>query len=161
MFQIIFGIVFPVVFGIWGFHSLWLGTATVVEASRSTHWQFVYGRVRSAQIAKRWSVGEPGVRPSIVYDYTVDGKEFSSERITFGMQDDFFSSADFAQKYVDRYPAGSRVQIFYDPSSPANAVLEPGLSVWTFVPSLIGLGLLISVCLLLLANAAGFLTNVD
>lgn len=161
MFQIIFGIIFPIVFGLWGLHSLWQGQHAVVAASRSARWPFVYGSVRSAQVAKQWSVGEPGERPSVVYEYTVDGKHFVGERIAFGLVDNLYSSPDFAQKYIGRYPAGSRVQVFYDPASAASAVLEPGLSWWAFVPSLIGTALLIAAFLLLAADASGFFAHVD
>jgi len=158
MFQIIFGILFPIVFGCWALHDLWVGQTAVVSATRSSRWPFVHGRVRSAQRAKRWSVGEPGMRPSIVYEYTVDGKLFVAERIAFGMLDYLFSGAGFAEKYIDRYPTGSRVQVFYDPAAPASAVLEPGLSAWTFMPTLIGAVLLLAAFLLLAAGAEGVFT---
>jgi hypothetical protein len=161
MFQIIFGIVFPVVFGLSGLYDLWLGYLALVGATQSARWPSIDGTIRSAEAAKRTMVGEPGVRPRIVYDYIVDGKPFTGERIAFGMQDNFYSGRGFAQKYIERYPSGSRVRVSYDPARPASSVLEPGFSFWALLPTLFGTGTLIVVCLLFAAYGSGYLAQIE
>jgi hypothetical protein len=156
MFQTIFSTVLPIVFGISGLHDLWVGYVAFVAARRSERWQFVYGKVRSAQVAESSMVGEPGVRPDIVYEYAVDGKQFTGKLIAFGLRDNFFSGIGFAQKYIDSYPAGSRVRVYYDPLFPSSAVLKPGLSFWTFVSTLFGIGTFVVIYILFVVNTPGF-----
>ena len=60
-------------------------------------------------------------RPRIVYEYVADGATHQANRISFGG-----TSSVGGRKRVERYPAGSMVQVFYDPAKPTSAVLERG-----------------------------------
>ncbi len=101
-------------------------------------------------------IGEPGVRPVIAYEYSVGGMHFIGSQIAFGLQDNFFSGGSFARKYIDRYPAGRSVRVYYDPLSPSSSVLEPGFSLWTFAPTLWGIGMLALIYALCIANPVEF-----
>jgi hypothetical protein len=127
---------FVTVFGFWGMYESWLGYLAIRGANSSRNWPFVYGKVKSAQIAERQQPGEPGVRPSIVYEYIVDERSFTGTLVAFGMQPNYFSGNSFARRYIDRYPAGSTALVYYDPLLPDQCVLESGWTVWTLAPML-------------------------
>ncbi len=59
----------------------------------------------------------------IRYRYTVDGRNFESNRYAFGSG----SSSDGysrASQLVDRHPAGSKITVFRDPAKPQEAVID-------------------------------------
>lgn len=63
---------------------------------------------------------------NIRYQYAAGGKWYQSSQITFSS----WGGRDpaFAQSYVDRYPAGAPVTVYYLPSHPSFAVLEPAVT---------------------------------
>jgi len=75
---------------------------------------------RTRKYRKLVTVYEAEVR----YAYSVHGKEYEGDRITFfeGTTD----HSDLAQEDLDRYPAGAEVTVHYKPDDPAESVLEPG-----------------------------------
>jgi hypothetical protein len=135
-------IIWIAVFGTWGLYEVWQGCLAILDANASYAWKSVSGKIRSAQVVERNQVGEPGVRPSIVYEYDVDTRRFTGALIVFGMQDNVFSGSGFARRYLQRYPEGSQVRVYYDPLRPEHSVLEPGWSLWTLVPMLTGIFML-------------------
>jgi hypothetical protein len=60
---------------------------------------------------------------SCLYKYTVNGTEFTNDRITF-----FALSDGNINNIGDDYKAGSTCQVFYDPANPKNSVLMRGWS---------------------------------
>jgi hypothetical protein len=65
--------------------------------------------------------------PVVHYQYSVNGKVFTSDRIAISVPG---SSTDrsWASAFVLKYPKGSATSVRYDPSNHDFAVLEPGLS---------------------------------
>ena len=61
----------------------------------------------------------------VQYTYSVGGKDYAGTEL----RHNFIYSGDRGDddQMLMRYPEGSRVQVFYDPRDPANAVLEVGL----------------------------------
>jgi len=62
----------------------------------------------------------------IIYRYEIGGKTFFSNTRRFGQ----LSGADeeWAQEILARYPLGEDVPVFYNPSDPQMAALEPGIA---------------------------------
>jgi len=60
---------------------------------------------------------------SCLYKYTVNGTEYTSDRITF-----FALSDGNINNISDNYRAGSPCKVFYDPADPKNSVLMRGWS---------------------------------
>lgn len=60
----------------------------------------------------------------IVYEFAVDGKKYQSDEVTFA-HTGTRSNPKFARDYVQRYPTGMSVTVFYDPADPGFSVLEP------------------------------------
>ena len=60
----------------------------------------------------------------MVYQYEVNGQSYQGQRIK--ASDKFMSIriSGEAQATVARYPAGSRVTVYYDPNNPSESALE-------------------------------------
>jgi hypothetical protein len=71
--------------------------------------------------------------PSVTYNYTVNGQTFQSSRVGFnGVK---------SKKMLAKYPKGSCVEVFFDPSKPSTAVLEQGGS--TRIGMLVGVAVIL------------------
>ena len=86
--------------------------------------------------------------PNIEYRYTVDGEEYSGNRLSYTA----FGSSDLsaAKKAVDNYPLGETVTALLDPDDPSEVVLDasidsfPGALILFFMPfHCVGLGFLL------------------
>ncbi len=62
--------------------------------------------------------------PDILYEYRANAESFQSRQIFLGQQ--FPSSLSLASDFVDKYPVGKGVTVFYNPEKPEVAVLERG-----------------------------------
>ncbi len=59
----------------------------------------------------------------IVYEFAVDRRRYRSDEVTFAHTGS--RNQKFALDYVQRYPVGMAVTVFYDPADPGFSVLEP------------------------------------
>ena len=62
--------------------------------------------------------------PIIRYRYRIGGQDHESDGIRIGGQP--MTTRALAGRLVARYPVGAHVDVFVDPSNPADALLEPG-----------------------------------
>jgi hypothetical protein len=89
----------------------------------------VAGVVSSSGIATRfdevWGTRHESHVAWATYDYVVQGVAYRSDRIAFEAP----ASRDpaVAEAKVRQYPAGQAVSVFYDPSAPGTAILEPAV----------------------------------
>lgn len=63
-------------------------------------------------------------KSSVVYTYEVNGRKYSGDRVVIGVT----TSATiprFAKRTARKYPVGHEVDVFYNPESPGESVLEP------------------------------------
>jgi len=76
-------------------------------------------------------------KPLVQYKYTVNGVNYSSNRVRFGV----ISTSDggYANEVVNRYPVGKTVKVYYNPDNPSEALLEPGITWIEYLPILFGL----------------------
>jgi hypothetical protein len=84
---------------------------------------------------------KPTYYPKIRYQYEVDGKIYTGDRISFSAVEGGEKKSE-SQAVVNRYPSGQRVIVYYDPKHPNKAVLERGLIWKTFMPFIAGLSFL-------------------
>ncbi len=129
----LFGFIALILFGV----SAWLLIPGVREfqlARASRRWPCVPGKVISASV-----IYEPAIntdmdsnyhratyRPVIEYGYAVNGQSYRANHLVFGDQAVAYASSSRAEAIVNDYPPERDVQVYYDPVSPGNAVLEPG-----------------------------------
>jgi hypothetical protein len=123
-----------VLFMIYGAGAGITGLWRLQSARTSVNWPSVPGKILESAVEK--SVQTSGRPPRdqklyharIRYEFSVDGAVHHSTRISYG---DYGSgNPGHAQTRVERYPAGSRVQVFYQPGNPSECCLETGVS-WT------------------------------
>jgi len=124
------------------------GVIGYVRAQQSTSWPSVEGRITSSEVRSEQVTGSGASRtrrmrhshsvtvyyPAITYEYTVDGRKFSSSRGTFAAWRNDASSWEHAadsrraEAICRRYPVGKVVTAYHDPTDPEFAVLEPGVT---------------------------------
>ncbi len=73
--------------------------------------------------------------PGVSYRYEVLGKKYKNSRISF--ERDFKDKA-YAKGFVDKYPRGKQVKVFYNPGNPSQSVLEPGIKPFALVTTCAG-----------------------
>ncbi|MEM1166502.1 MAG: DUF3592 domain-containing protein [Planctomycetota bacterium] len=76
--------------------------------------------------------------PTIAYSYEVDGITHQSEVVTKTFGYGTFKYEHQARRVVNRYPEGSVVDVYYDPSDPEEAVLERGVKWFAVMPLVVG-----------------------
>jgi uncharacterized protein DUF3592 len=90
------------------------------KARASRDWPHVEGQIKHSAV--RFSRDRS--TPDVVYGYTVSGTPYSSKQISFDLFDKPGGQGRTAT-IVHRYPEGEKVTVYYDPSHPATAILEP------------------------------------
>jgi hypothetical protein len=115
------------------------GLLTLAKAHSSASWPSVPGFIEGSEVgAIAPNDPDTSYKPIITYRYLVDGREFRSSVIGFGLEN-YCGSMHFAQRYLATYPVGKTVEVFYKESSPGVSVLEPGISRQSFIPLQFGL----------------------
>ena len=127
-----------------------LGTAVwgwtfIAKARKRRAWPKVQGVIESAERTSQ----HDDLLPDIVFSYSVGDKNY---RRTIEFPSGDISSPEFVTVYLKRYPVGKQVQVYYDPTQPEDATLEPGTG-GDWLIFVIGLGAAIFGGVLLLARA--------
>lgn len=129
------------VFGLVGGGFLFLAMRTLSAARASGLWPSTPGKVTSSQLmvgggrSKRW------YKAQVVYLFSVNGRDYTSERVFFG--DSRSNRSGKQQAVVDRYREGAEVEVFYNPQQPEQAVLERKTGATNTLYLILGTGLLI------------------
>lgn len=120
---------FPLAFLLLGGGVGLIGWLMLRRARASRRWPSVEGRVLASGIAESGPSGRLGsgghgrtATLRVSYAYEVDGSPFQSSRVSF--HDAVTKSPAYARSIAERYPAGSPVRVYYDPSRPDQAVLD-------------------------------------
>ncbi len=99
---------------------------TFAECQASQKWSAVQGKVESAGVDVTVGRSGQGRRmvehsASVVYHYTVQGKEYIGSQIAFGPRENYASAA---RALARPYSPDQQVTVYYDPNNPSNAVLQ-------------------------------------
>ena len=94
----------------------------------SMNWSTTTGRILLSEVTSYRHRDADGItstlyQPTIQYEYVVNGQHLQSNHVRFGMAYGT-SWTGSAQNVVDKYPQGTLVQVFYNPTNPTEAVLE-------------------------------------
>ena len=122
------GVLMSLVFIAIGLGLLRYARSVSVKAQQSLSWPSTEGVIsHSAMLLQMQqtsnSTNAATYKADVAYRYKVQGRDYSSGRITLV---DFSSSAGRAQGIVNRYPDGAPVTVYYNPVDPSDAVLERG-----------------------------------
>jgi hypothetical protein len=110
---------------------LWMGLRSVWRGLASSHWPTVSGVVLHAGMTEDQAkgVGTKNTRnlysTNLEFRYRVNGRDYTTGTVQFGRA---VGSGDISNEavLVLRYPAGSKVMVFYHPHDPALATVKPG-----------------------------------
>jgi hypothetical protein len=123
-----------------------------LKNKRAHTWPTVRGTILSSEVESE--VKRHDNRPietygaAVRYSYEVRGKTYESDQIQLGGTRETSDPDEFEQT-VARYPAGKRVTVYYDPTDPGIATLEPGASGGIFNMAMVGGGFLLVGAILL------------
>lgn len=97
------------------------------DASDSEDWLVTTGTIEDSWVERDLRTDAEGdsetyYEPHLRYQYLVNGTAYSSQRVDFGQQRSY-GWVSRANNFLDQYPVGSQVDVFYDPGSPSQAVL--------------------------------------
>ena len=124
---LIVGIVCTIIGGVMAY----VGFDTYRDGQETESWTATSGRVLSSTIDESTRTTRRNGRtetkttytPEVTYEYTVDGVRYEGDSIR---ADDHGGGSDRAYDLAGRYPEGSETTVYYDPESPADAVLMRG-----------------------------------
>ena len=132
-------LLFGGIFAIVGFAvALFVGKPILDNAKASEHWPSVAGAIVSSEVVTKRGDDGTMYAADVVYDYTVDGRDYKCSTLSFG-GDYSSSSSSHAYEVTNKYPVGSEVRVFYAPEEPSTAVLEPGATWMSYLALGIGL----------------------
>jgi hypothetical protein len=102
-------------------------------SKQAANWPAVRGTIVSSRIEEYQEridgTLRTSYRPAIEFSYAVRGREWRSTQIKVGLE--VSGARASAEKTVAKYPAGSEVEVHYDPANPSNAALEnPRAATW-------------------------------
>jgi len=97
--------------------------AKVAKAAAQS-WPQTKGTVLTSSVESRRSGNSTSTYPVVVYQYEVKGKTYRNQTISAGDQFLNVRVIGQAQKTVNRYPAGAKVTVYYNPADPGDAVLK-------------------------------------
>jgi hypothetical protein len=98
--------------------SVW-GWRVLKAAQQAGSWPTVDGIIDECKPAAE----DYDLLPLIIYSYTVDGENFQRR---FEFPSGTHPMPEFVQSYLDKYPQGAAVKVFYNPETPDESTLEPG-----------------------------------
>jgi hypothetical protein len=97
------------------------------RADASGSWNKTTARIVQSQVEARRSHDEHGYHtvyyPVVIYEYAINGQRYQNDRINFGPEVGFGTTGP-SDAIVGRYHVGNVVDIYFDPSNPAESVLE-------------------------------------
>jgi hypothetical protein len=102
-------------------------------------WPTAPGRVGSNAVDETGVGDLPRFRPRLTYSYQVRDQWYIGNRIQYGSPREF-AFPSWARGWVAKNcPEGSAVTVAYNPNRPDQAVLRPGVPLWTYVLGATGL----------------------
>jgi hypothetical protein len=101
------------------------------KAQQSLAWPYTEGQITHSAVlyktgATATTTNAGTYKADVSYRYQVKGATFSSSQIS--LLDFSSSSAGRAETIARDYPDGAAVRVYYNPSRPSEAVLEPGVA---------------------------------
>jgi hypothetical protein len=100
------------------------------KGSASQNWPAAGGIITKAWIQESTDTDEEGYTstsytPKWEYEFKVGQETFTSSRVSFGGVTGY-GRQKRAQEELNRFPANSKVRVYYDPTNPGDAVLVRG-----------------------------------
>ncbi len=98
--------------------SIW-GWTLIAKGRRTLQWPIAEGIVEQSKHDE-----DNTLLPKILVSYVVDGMSHKRE-LEFPYK--VAPARGYTESYVEKFPAGTQVQVYYDPNKPERITLEPGI----------------------------------
>ena len=108
-------------FGMSGIGLIVWGWTIISKTRKARQWPYVDGVIEESAP----STEADDLLPHISFRYSIDGDSYTSK---FEIPGNITPSREFTASYMDKYPVGKKVAVYYDPGQPEHATLEPGIS---------------------------------
>jgi hypothetical protein len=118
----VFGTLFFSVFTLTGGSIASCGVVQIQEGSAMQSWTRGDATVLTSQVRRQKHTDLDYLVADVSYRYSADGREFTNDRIQLGAA--IRGTVTELETVINRYPVGATVDVYYDPDSPASAVLE-------------------------------------
>lgn len=87
------------------------------------NWPTIVGTVQDTQIADfSRSSSTPSFKPIVTYQYSVNGKDYSNNRLTVISKT--YGTLIEAEAIVAKYPVQQKVVVLYNPQNPQDSILK-------------------------------------
>ena len=106
---------------------LW-GWRLIAAGKKSIDWPYVDGTIKESR--------QDDLLPHIEYSYTVAEQTYQANMTISG---DITPSEEFTKSYLEKFPVGKTVKVYYNPDQPDSATLEPGPGKGDWIVFAIGL----------------------
>lgn len=115
---------FGAVFTLSGLIFFLSGAYTLWEAQGVSRWQVTEGIVLSSRLQENDHSESWSCSPKIRYSYQADGYQ-ESEHIFVGAMTRSYDDEDEAEAFLEGFPVGAKVKVYYDPKKPSRSALIP------------------------------------
>ena len=115
--------------------TLW-GLRVIVVSRKTLAWPAVDGVIVESTLSSE----HDDLLPHIMFEYRVQDQSYQQ---LFKFPKDIAPTQEFARSYIDKYPQGASVNVYYNPEKPDIATLEPGLAKGDWLVLVLGLSMLI------------------
>lgn len=145
-----------------GSYLIWRGLYFIRLGRESAYWPTTQGKVsrsylhshtHTTQNQDGTSSSSTSYSPHLRYTYEVNGVWYRSNTIVLGYEELSMSRLE-AEAYLDNYPTGAELTVFYNPQEPSMSVLIPGRI--SYGVSLVIGGVIFTVVLLAMIFFLGF-----
>ncbi len=136
---------FPIVFCVAGLALLAFGSRGLIDGYASSGWPKTEGVITESRLAQTGSGGKnhkKGLKAVIGYSYVVEGEQYASDQIHFGMSSYgtmLKSKRQRAYDWLEKYPVNKRVTVAYKPTDPGQGTLNTGAHYTVWIAPAMGL----------------------
>jgi uncharacterized membrane protein YqaE (UPF0057 family) len=121
------------------------------RALASEAWPTVPGVIETSNVEQRLTRSGIFYKLALSYRYEVDGNGYDGDTAEFGPPR--VTAQDLIEELAQKYPAGAKVTVHYDPDDPASSVLETSdemarqnqWQIWLFAAVPIGLSIVVAI----------------
>lgn len=111
----------------------------LINSFESKNWPKKEGVILSSEfVSSIDSDKKPIYTAEILYEYYIENIKYVGNSVTVGGLT-YTSNPNYAQLLINKYQKNTKVEVFYNPKNPEQAVLEPGFNWLASLPFLIGI----------------------